>query len=302
MAVDMYGVQQPIVLFPQPSYVAPPPPPPNAPWFMPPPPPKFPQSQVPNHRHRDIGANRKRGRASGGQDSGPANLHKLRMENKKKTRRYFKGSFGRTPRRTVPRAPSHSPSVLLSAPGSVLPSPMCGPGFHAMTPNPFKPGTAWKNGLGTVDKEAADIGKTMGIDMFGSNAGLLVSKEKDKLDSDQEGDAEGGGSDLEDPFGFDLEFGQECEGTVPASTRARIDEQQAYIAQLEEQNMNLQEKLYLAEQQVRELQARLEGSSKPQGSSDDNQGSLYSESEEDSELQGASEDERSMLPCDTLLS
>eukprot|EP00798_Chlamydomonas_sp_ICE-L_P028459 gene28459-31606_t len=291
----MYGTQQPVVLFPPPlNYVVPAQQPPtSAGWFMPPPP-KFPNPKGAGQRPRDnAGNNKSRDNAgnnkkrkwqnnAGGFDGGP-NIHQLQLDNRRKARRHFKGSFGETPRRNVPGAPSHSPSVLLHAPGSVLTSPLGlgGPGFHAMTPNPFKPGTAWKNGLGTVDKEAADIGKTMGIDIFGSNAGLIASKAESDAEG-REGDADG--SDMDDPFGFELHLGEEVEGPVPASARAQIEEQQAYIAQLEEQSLNLQEKLFIAEQQVKDLQAEL-ASRQPSASEELDHRHVYGDSEDD--LQGA---------------
>ena len=134
---------------------------------------------------------------------------------------------------------------MLSTPGGV--------GFHAVTPNPFLPGTAWKNGYGTIEKEAAELGKTMGLDLFGTNAGLITKSEG----ADTEGDGEGCHSGEEDPFGFELQTGDEGEGHVPTSARARIEEQAAYIQQLEEQNLNLQERLFIAEQQAKELRARV---------------------------------------------
>lgn len=210
---------------------------------------------MPPPRARGRGGNQRQGKQQ--HASNFPNLHQLQRENRKKAKKHFKGIFGQTPLRSVPRAPDNTTSFLLNAPGSVLQTPG-GIIFHAVTPNPFKPGTAWKNGYGTVDQEAAELGKLLGIDMSGSNAGLITKSESKTEHVDTEGEGGEGASD-DDPFGFELHLGvEEGEGPVPASARARIDEQAAYIAHLEEQNMNLQERLFLAEQQAKELQVQLE--------------------------------------------
>ena len=109
----------------------------------------------------------------------------------------------------------------------------------------------------------------MGIDLFGSNAGLITKVEATETEGDG---TDGNHSGDEDPFGFELQAGDEGEGPVPASTRALIDEQAAYIQQLEEQNLNLQERLYIAEQQARELRTRLEAQEEQHAASHPSEG------------------------------
>lgn len=46
--------------------------------------------------------------------------------------------------------------------------------FHTVTPCPFAGADgAWKQGFGSVDKEAIELGAKAGIDLQGTNAGLI---------------------------------------------------------------------------------------------------------------------------------
>lgn len=193
----------------------------------------------------------------------------------KKTQKAFQGAFGATPR-TVPGAPDNRGGYLLSAPGSALVSPAArsGSGFHNVTPNPFAPGTAWKNSYGTVDKEAAQLGAAAGFDMLGAHDGgglLLASSDA----------PDGGATGWDDEFngappaaaGPVLDQPQElpvplesADDDLPPQAKARLDEQAAYIAELEEVNLNLRERLFLLEQQLKEQQQQ--GKTSPASSGD----------------------------------
>eukprot|EP00798_Chlamydomonas_sp_ICE-L_P017578 gene17578-23903_t len=266
MAIQQVGAMQPAVQLPQPPFAfsMPSQVPFHSPcWFMPPPPPPGkPQQKAQGFLRRPKDGKKRKSNLGRG-NSGHINIKLLKAENRRKTRRHLQGFTAPA----VPHAPQHSGSVLIHVPGSDLTSPLgysLPSGFHAMTPNPFRPGTAWKNGLGTVDQAAADLSKIMGIDIYGSNAGLLG------VNSEPESDGDADATDLNDPFGFNLELGgYERTAHVPASARTQIDEQQAYIAQLEEQNMNLQDRLFIAEQQLQELQARAVRANLPTSSSDE---------------------------------
>lgn len=207
----------------------------------------------------------------GSQVYGTPSLASLHRDNRRKTRKFFRGhsehrpsapdnrapvSNARTPN-TVPRAPVNSNSFLMLAreytpSRSLVSSQQERPQFHAITPNPLVPGTAWKNGFGTIDQEAAMLGEAAGIDFFGTNDGLITKKggvvDDDVSDEDP---------DLE-MHGFELHMDDEDDNTDRAA-QARIEEQTAYINQLEEENMNLREKIYLFEQEARELQQDKKG-------------------------------------------
>jgi hypothetical protein len=91
--------------------------------------------------------------------------------------------------------------------------------FHNVTPCPFSgAGGVWKQGFGSVDKEAIELGAKAGIDLHGTNAGLIG--EDEDFNTDEEHDM------------FD-----------DAHVQGADKDQQSYIAELEERNMNLQEKV-----------------------------------------------------------
>lgn len=172
------------------------------------------------------------------------NLAQLRRDNKRKTRKYFRGFFnngpGYTPR-TVPPAPDNTNSFLMSASG-ISPGPEGR--FHAVTPNPFRPGYAWKNSYGTMDKEAAELGVAAGIDFYGSNFGLITKQE-----TADEDDRDYSETDPEDTHGFALHVDEELEA-LPPLLKLRFQEQEAELAELREENLNLRERLFLLEQEL----------------------------------------------------
>jgi hypothetical protein len=120
--------------------------------------------------------------------------------------------------------------------------------FHSRTPNPLKPGTSWKNAPLGPDAEYL-LGA---IDMYGSNAGLISRKD--------EGDSlsENSDSDPDDMLGYELHMhdAENLDEQLPQQARLRLEEQAAYIAELEEQNMTLREKLFLLEEELKEVRTR----------------------------------------------
>eukprot|EP00200_Dunaliella_tertiolecta_P001047 CAMPEP_0202362974 /NCGR_PEP_ID=MMETSP1126-20121109/14953_1 /ASSEMBLY_ACC=CAM_ASM_000457 /TAXON_ID=3047 /ORGANISM="Dunaliella tertiolecta, Strain CCMP1320" /LENGTH=344 /DNA_ID=CAMNT_0048957295 /DNA_START=8 /DNA_END=1042 /DNA_ORIENTATION=+ len=224
-------------------------PPIQAPMAPPAPPPKAPGSAS---RGGSRGAFQQRGggggRGGGGRGfahKGP-NLHSV--EGAKQKRRGGRGRGGggrffhgkdRTPRvMDAPNAPDNSAHSFL-APGSTLVSPAQG-SFHNVTPCPFTgAGGVWKQGFGSVDKEAIEMGAKAGIDLHGTNAGLIG--EDEDFNTDEEHDM------------FD-----------DAHVQGADKDQQSYIAELEERNMNLQEKVYLLEEQLHSLTSGRAGSAEMQ--------------------------------------
>ena len=111
-----------------------------------------------------------------------------------------------------------------------------------VTPNPLHPGTAWKNSYGTVDKEAARLGAAAGFDMLGEHDGVLVpaGTSGDNAAWDQEFDGSVAGDDA-DPSPDDQDLQEEGVAghssddpeSLPLEAKAKMDEQAAYIAELE---------------------------------------------------------------------
>ena len=104
-----------------------------------------------------------------------------------------------------------------------------------------------------MDKAAAEIGAAAGLDLFGSNAGLILKAE----DRDDWADC----SDAEDATTtcrvLDAQQQQQQQAEAgPSNFRSTVEQQAAYIAQLEEQNLNLQERLFLLEQELQEAKVQ----------------------------------------------
>lgn len=199
-----------------------------------------------SHGSAPRGVNRGRKRQRSDFPNPVPNLAQLRRDNRRKAKKYFRGS-GDNPRsapRTVPPAPDNTNSFLMCAPGA-SPGPE-GP-FHAVTPNPFRPGYAWKNSYGTMDKEAAELGVAAGIDFFGSNDGLIT-----KSDAPDEEERDYSETDPEDTHGFALHVEEEL-AALPPHLRFKFQEQEQHIAELREENLNLRERLFLLEQEMSEL-------------------------------------------------
>ena len=119
--------------------------------------------------------------------------------------------------------------------------------FHSRTPNPLKPGTSWKNAPLGPDAEYL-LGA---IDMYGSNAGLISRKDEKEAGESLSDDSD---SDPDDMLEFalhqpDVDIPDE---QPPHQARLRLEEQAAYIAELEEQNMTLREKLFLLQEELKE--------------------------------------------------
>ncbi|GLC47084.1 hypothetical protein PLESTB_000434100 [Pleodorina starrii] len=208
---------------------------------------------------------------------GAPSLHQLRDDNLKKTRRHFQGSFdsaASTPR-IAPRAPDNRHGFLLSAGSGTLPSVSEGfrqGALHTITPSAVPGGEEqlWKNSYGNADKEAVQLAAAAGLDFLGSfyDEGAGAAADDDFHVGDRDSDAEDKGG-----VGADAQEAQEPphtldeEASFPPQAKRKLASQAAYIAQLEEQALNMKERIFLLEQQLAEAQ-RLHGAS-PSGHSDD---------------------------------
>lgn len=80
-----------------------------------------------------------------------------------------------------------------------------------------------------------------------------------------------------DPFGFEEAGDDGPSGTpqagIPSEVRKKMDEQSAYICQLEDTNLRLQERIYLLERDLQELQRGAAGSSRPEAAAEAADGS-----------------------------
>jgi hypothetical protein len=183
----------------------------------------------------------------------------LRKSNAKKTRQHYRNQgkgvepFGPTPSSTprtapltVPRAPLNSNNYLTGRliGGSSLISP------RTVRPSPRF--SQWTSGYESLDKHVAALG--CALDVFGSNEGIITRCQSspsrsgsgtDDIDNDFE----------ESTLGCELQLDAADEhARVPQHILREMSQQSAQIALLQEENLNLQERLYLMEQKLKDFQ------------------------------------------------
>jgi len=193
-------------------------------------------------------------------------LRHLQNENKARTRRYFAGgNFGTPGPWNAPEAPKHSQTYVFPSPmpGSARASPaLPALGLHYSTPvadfASTEKGGYWRNGYASgIGQEEAEAGAAAGIDLFGTNEGIISLGSYDSMEESTSDD------DPDDFFGFDEAEALQRLSTSGNATgeacindsemRRKMDEQAAYVCQLEETNLKLQEKIWLLENRVKEL-------------------------------------------------
>ncbi|GIL74893.1 hypothetical protein Vretimale_2523 [Volvox reticuliferus] len=230
----------------------------------------------PHHTFRSAnaghGSSKRRFDSTNQAPQGQPSLHQLRAVNLKKTRRHFQGSWEApesTPR-IAPRAPDNRHGYLLSVGSGTLPSNS--PGFlHTLTPSAI-PGSEqqlWKNSYGTADKEAVQLGAAAGLDFLGSffddSLSLDIDDDFDMLPRNGDSENKGGvGADAPDADQPPLTYDEEA--SYPPQAKRKLASQAAYIAQLEEQQLTLKERIFLLEQELAE--ARRQRAASPSGHSD----------------------------------
>ncbi|GIL96708.1 hypothetical protein Vretimale_2523 [Volvox reticuliferus] len=260
----------------------------------------------PHHTFRSAnaghGSSKRRFDSTNQAPQGQPSLHQLRAVNLKKTRRHFQGikkpwhtlhgnnvwrrtllssplpdpftqgsweAPESTPR-IAPRAPDNRHGYLLSVGSGTLPSNS--PGFlHTLTPSAI-PGSEqqlWKNSYGTADKEAVQLGAAAGLDFLGSffddSLSLDIDDDFDMLPRNGDSENKGGvGADAPDADQPPLTYDEEA--SYPPQAKRKLASQAAYIAQLEEQQLTLKERIFLLEQELAE--ARRQRAASPSGHSD----------------------------------
>ncbi|XP_074344300.1 uncharacterized protein LOC141683467 [Apium graveolens] len=210
------------------------------------------------------------GVGGGGGGYKPPNIKELQQENRLKARKYFQkkkfdkfGGGGGGNNRSAPYAPRNTSSFIIRAKKSggiaslVSPCPVT----PAVLPTPmFSPSTEV---LGDMAKEE------WGVDGYGSMNGLIRLRSPGDVAEDEE-DEEGGGSsesdveehlEVERRLDHDLSrfemiypnYGVEYNNVL----ENRVDDQDTHIAQVEEENLILKERLFLMERELNDLRRRL---------------------------------------------
>ena len=117
--------------------------------------------------------------------------------------------------------------------------------MHSVTPNAFEPGDVWKNGYGSLPQEEAREAMAANFDFFGSNAELLdvVRSGHDDEAVGDTGPCDEGGtsvSEINHMHGTQVHDAYVCDADASA-LEEQLRRQAIYIAELEDENMNLRE-------------------------------------------------------------
>ncbi|KAJ6694649.1 hypothetical protein OIU74_013887 [Salix koriyanagi] len=204
---------------------------------------------------------------SGGGGYKPPSLNDLQTQNRMKARKYYhpKKKFNN---RFAPYAPRNTTSFIIRAKKSggiasmVSPCPVT----PAVLPTPiFSPS---REVLGDMAKEE------WGVDGYGSMKGLIRLKSPGNEANEDEEDEEGNGSsesDVEEHVEVERRLDHDLsrfEMIYPSGgggeysynnvLENRVDDQDTHIAQLEEENLTLKERLFLMERELGDLRRRLE--------------------------------------------
>ncbi|CAL0300449.1 unnamed protein product [Lupinus luteus] len=195
----------------------------------------------------------------------PPTLHELQSQNRLKARKFYpKKKFNN---RFAPYAPRNTTSFLIRAKKSggiaslVSPCPVT----PAVLPTPIL--SPSREVLGDMAKEE------WGVDGYGSMKGLIRLRspghEADGHDDDEEEDGGGGSSesDVEEHVEVERRLDHDLSrfemiypnygGDYNNGLENRVDDQDSHIAQLEEENLTLKERLFLMEREFSDLRRRL---------------------------------------------
>ncbi|KAJ6934717.1 hypothetical protein NC651_009653 [Populus alba x Populus x berolinensis] len=204
---------------------------------------------------------------SGGGGYKPPSLNDLQTQNRMKARKYYhpKKKFNN---RFAPYAPRNTTSFIIRAKRSggiaslVSPCPVT----PAVLPTPiFSPS---REVLGDMAKEE------WGVDGYGSMKGLIRLRSPGNEANEDEEDEEGNGSsesDVEEHVEVERRLDHDLsrfEMIYPSGgggeysynnvLENRVDDQDTHIAQLEEENLTLKERLFLMERELGDLRRRLQ--------------------------------------------
>ncbi|KAE8657837.1 callose synthase 3-like [Hibiscus syriacus] len=199
----------------------------------------------------------------------PPTLNELRNQNRLKARKFYgnKKKFNYGNNRFAPYAPRNTTSFIIRAKKSggitslVSPCPVT----PAVLPTPmFSPS---REVLGDMAKEE------WGVDGYGSMKGLIRLRSPE-IGHDEEEDEDGGNggdsseSDVEEHVEVERRLDHDLSrfemiypsygGDYNNSLENRVDDQDTHIAQLEEENLTLKERLFFMERELGDLRRRLQ--------------------------------------------
>ncbi|PSC74836.1 PRLI-interacting factor A [Micractinium conductrix] len=203
-------------------------------------------------------------------------LDDLRQENWRRTQQHYGG-----PPRPLPSGAKHGPGRAGShhrrargGKAKQAKRPTATPRPVPLTPaagnpldTPANVGKAVALGAPAGGGDKAEVeGLQAGLDWYGTNehsaALFLTGQQLTTSDSEGDDDEQMGGDGEEDDEGSDGEAGGGGGGddaALPRGVRARLVEQEAYIAELEDQNLRLREQLEMVQAELGDVRARAAG-------------------------------------------
>mmetsp|Transcript_17058 Transcript_17058/g.54383 ORF Transcript_17058/g.54383 Transcript_17058/m.54383 type:complete len:274 (+) Transcript_17058:1557-2378(+) len=226
---------------------------------------------------------RRGGGGRGRDQEGEASLGVMRRENERKTELHYGSKPGSTSvPRTVPPAPENTTSYLMRH-NPLAPDDMPFEMIDRIKEN--KKHSQWTSGYESIGE---DIAECPGFQFYGSNLGLIQKLAKPS-DVDEEtsmhGVLSGDGAETIDSIrGFKLvPYDSDGEADRDHATSERrlknvLDEQTAYTMQLEDENMDLREKVYLLQAELEEARATLRRAGVAHGSDSDGGGDATEDS------------------------
>ncbi|CAL9125726.1 unnamed protein product [Musa textilis] len=222
--------------------------------------------KVADRRKKATGGGRE-GPSGGGGVFGylPPTLHELQYQNRVKARRFFpKKKFARS----APSAPRNTTSFIIRAKKSGGIAPL-------VSPCPVTPAVLSTPNFSPTRDDLADMVKEeWGVDGYGSMDGLIRLRSpngsgRGGKDETEEGSSE---SDVDehldverrldqDVSRFEMVFPEEEEQGMKTAAdllESRVEDQDAHIAQLEEENLTLKERLSMIESEIGDFRRRLQ--------------------------------------------
>ncbi|KAG9442513.1 hypothetical protein H6P81_018367 [Aristolochia fimbriata] len=206
------------------------------------------------------------GNGGGGSGYKPPTLNELQTQNRMKARRFYpKKKFNRF----APFAPRNTTSFIIRAKKS-------GGIASLVSPCPVTPAILPTPVLAPSREVLVDMAKEeWGLDGYGTMKGLIrlrspghdheIREDREEEDDEEEGSSE---SDVEEHVEVERRLDHDLsrfEMVYPCFAdehsnllENRVDDQDTHIAQLEEENLTLKERLFLMENELKDLRRRLQ--------------------------------------------
>nr|GMD73796.1 putative uncharacterized protein DDB_G0279653 [Ipomoea batatas] len=229
----------------------------------------------------------------------PPTLNELQWQNRLKARKFFpkkkmhnnynNNGNNNSNNRTAPYAPRNTTSFLIRAKKS-------GGIASLVSPYPVTPAVLPTPILSPSREVLVDMAKEeWGVDGYGSMKGLIrlrsPGQELEHHEDDEEDQGGSSESDVEEHVEVERRLDHDLSrfemiypncGEYNNVLENRVDDQDTHIAQLEEENLILKERLFLMESELGDLRRRLQSLERHNHSGEDNEEVVENDSENDS--------------------